>query len=90
MKVDLPHGYWNPRVELVPREELRELQLKRLNQVIRFAWDNSPFYHRLMTQHGITPKDIVTLEDFSKKFPITRREDVDKDHRCNQSGKARR
>lgn len=79
MKVDLPHGYWNPKIELMPRENLRQLQLRRLKHVIEHAWEKSPFYRNLMMKHGITPDDIVTLEDFFKRFPITRREDLDKD-----------
>lgn len=79
MKADLPHGYWNPKIELMPRSELKELQLKRLKQAIGYAWKNSPFYRELMAKHGITPDDIVTVEDFFRKFPIIRREDLDKD-----------
>lgn len=79
MKAELPHGYWNPKVELMPRADFRQLQLKRLRHVIAYAWKNSPFYRKLMIQHGITPDDILTLEDFFKRFPIIRREDLDKD-----------
>ncbi|MFQ5849577.1 MAG: phenylacetate--CoA ligase family protein [Candidatus Binatia bacterium] len=79
MKVDLPHGYWNPKIELMPRNELMQLQLRRLKQVIRYAWEMCPFYRDLMKRHGITPGDILTLEDFFKKFPVTRRDDLDKD-----------
>lgn len=83
MKADLPHGYWNPKIELMPRDELRQLQLKRLNEVIRYAWRHCRFYHDLMRKHGITPDAIATLKDFFKKFPMTRREDLDKDQSEN-------
>lgn len=79
MKVDLPHDYWNPKIELMPKKGLRQLQLRRLKQVIRYAWENCRFYRDLMRRHGITPDDILTLEDFCKRFPITRREDLDRD-----------
>jgi phenylacetate-CoA ligase len=79
MKVELPHGYWNPKIELMPKNELRQLQLKRLNGVIRYAWEKCRFYRDIMERRGITPDDIVTLEDFYKKFPVTRRDDLDKD-----------
>ncbi len=79
MKVELPHGYWNPKIELMPKNELRRLQLKRLNGVIRYAWENCRFYRDIMERRGITPDDIFTLEDFYKKFPVTRRDDLDKD-----------
>lgn len=83
MKADLPHGYWNPKIELMPRDELRQLQLKRLNEVIQYAWRHCRFYHDLMRKHGITPDAIATLKDFFKKFPMTRREDLDKDQSEN-------
>jgi len=79
MKADLPHGYWNPEIELLPEGELRKLQLKRIKEAIKLGWIQSPFYRRLMTKHSITPDDIDTLEDFFKRFPLTRRDDLDRD-----------
>ena len=79
MKVELPHGYWNPRIELLPRSDLKELQLKRLRHTIRYAWENSPFYRNLMKRHGLFPEEIRTLDNFFKWFPITRRDVLDKD-----------
>jgi len=79
MRSNLPHGYWNPKIELMPKNELKELQLKRVKEAIAYAWQKSPFYRNLMTRHGITPSDVESLEDFSSRFPITRREDLDTD-----------
>jgi phenylacetate-CoA ligase len=79
MKADLPHGYWNPKIELMRRDELKQLQLKRVQQAVAYVWENSPFYRDRMTRHGITPADCATLEDFFRKFPVTRREDLDRD-----------
>jgi phenylacetate-CoA ligase len=79
MKSNLPHGYWNPQIELMPKNGLKELQLKRVKEAIAYAWQKSPFYRNLMTRHGITPSDVESLEDFSSRFPITRREDLDTD-----------
>src|SRR3970040_372227 len=50
MRIDLPHGYWNPKIELMPKDKLRQLQLKRLREAIRYAWENSPFYRNLMAK----------------------------------------
>lgn len=79
MKIDLPHGYWNPKIELMPKGDLRRLQLRRLQESIRHAWKKSPFYRNLMAKHGVAPDGIRTLKDFFRKFPITRREDLDRD-----------
>ena len=83
MKADLPHGYWNPKIELLPRKDLRRIQLERLKQAIREAWKSCRFYRDRMERHGITPDTIATLEDFFKRFPITRRDDLDKDQLDN-------
>ena len=79
MRIDLPHGYWNPKIELMPKDRLRQIQLKRLQETIRYAWKNSPFYRNLMAKHSVAPDDFLTLEDFFRKFPITCREDLDRD-----------
>jgi phenylacetate-CoA ligase len=79
MKAELPHGYWNPKIELMPKGKLRRLQLGRVQAAIRYAWENSPFYRNLMGRYSITPEKISTLEDFFRKFPITRRADLERD-----------
>ena len=63
MKTELPHGYWNPKIELMPKGKLRRLQLKRVQDALRYAWEGSPFYRSRMAQHGVTPEIILTLED---------------------------
>jgi len=79
MKRELPHGYWNPKIELMPKAELRGLQLKRVRQALQYAWENSPFYRRLMENRGVPPGTISSLEDFCQKFPITRRAELERD-----------
>jgi phenylacetate-CoA ligase len=83
MKNDLPHGYWNPKVELMPADQLPALQLRRLQEAIRYAWKHSPFYRSRMAKHGVMPENILSLEDFFAKFPVTRREDLERDQLAN-------
>lgn len=83
MKAELPHGYWNPKIELLPRRALKELQLKRLRHTIRYAWDASPFYRRLLESHGLSPDSISSLDEFSTRIPIIRRCDLDQDQSNN-------
>lgn len=75
----LPKGYWNPKIELMPKQKLRELQLKRLRHTIKYCWSNSPFYRKKMKNAGISPDDIKTFDDFSKKFPTTSRKELNDD-----------
>ncbi len=79
MKIELPHGYWNPKIELMPRDALRQLQLRRLQNALGHAWEKSPFHRRLMEKHGVAPGTILSLEGYFQKFPITRRADLERD-----------
>lgn len=79
MSDNLPQGYWNPKVELMPRHDLEQLQLKRLKYLIRYAWERCRFYRRKMERAHIRPGDINTLGDFFQAFPVTTREELKND-----------
>lgn len=61
--------YWEEAIEAASREELRELQLRRLKKTVGIA-ANAPFYKKVFEENGITPGSIQTLEDL-KKIPFT-------------------
>ncbi|HDI11196.1 MAG TPA: phenylacetate--CoA ligase family protein, partial [Candidatus Acetothermia bacterium] len=50
--------YWNPLLETLPRERLRELQFKKFKRILQWAYDHSPFYRRLYQEAGLEPGDI--------------------------------
>ncbi len=56
-------------------EYLRELQLCRLKQVVRHVYDNVEHYRNKMSQLGVTPDDINSLEDLAK-LPFTSKVDL--------------
>jgi len=58
--------YWNPITELLPKEKLRALQLKKFKRVLKWAYDKSPFYRRLYKDAGLEPGDIKSFEDIAK------------------------
>ena len=62
--------YWNPILETLPREKLRELQLAKFKRIFRWAYENSPFYNELYRDAGIEPGDIKTFDDI-RKVPKT-------------------
>lgn len=62
--------YWNPVLETMPRERLRDLQFRKFKRILRFAYDNSPFYRRLYREAGLEPGDIKTFDDI-RKVPKT-------------------
>jgi phenylacetate-CoA ligase len=68
------------RSELDPSErmsidELRALQLKRLQWTLRHAYANVPFYTRTFDAAGVRPEDCASLEDLAK-FPFTTKHDL--------------
>ncbi len=58
-----------------PREKLIELQNKKLRLIIKHAYENVPFYHKLYSEAGINPDSIVDIESF-RKLPIITKEDL--------------
>ena len=56
-------------------DELRALQLQRLQWTLRHAYDNVPFYRRGFDAHGVHPDDCRDLADLAK-FPPTTKADL--------------
>ena len=66
--------YFNPELETMTQEQLKALQLERLQKTVRHCM-NSPFYQKKFKELGITPVDIQSVEDVSK-LPFTTKEDL--------------
>ena len=66
--------YWQEEIETMPREELEKFQLERLKQTIKQA-ANSPFYHQVFEERGITPDSFQSLDDL-RKLPFTTKDDL--------------
>ncbi len=66
---------WNQRYETMPRDELQQVQLERLQAIVNRAYENVAFYKRLFDQAGISPEDIRSLDDLSR-LPLTTRENL--------------
>jgi phenylacetate-CoA ligase len=58
--------YWNPVLETLPPEKLRTLQFRKFQRILRWAYDNSPFYHRLYHEAGLEPGDVKSFDDITK------------------------
>ncbi len=70
----------HPRAELDPIEkasidELRTLQLERMQWSLKHAYNNSPFYKARFDEAGVHPNDLKSLADLSK-FPFTNKQDL--------------
>lgn len=66
---------WNEPMECMSRDALRELQGRRLNEVVERVYHNTPFYRRKMQELGLTPDDIRTADDIVK-LPFTTKQDL--------------
>jgi phenylacetate-CoA ligase len=66
---------WDQSHETLEREELRQLQLERLQASIFRAYRNVAFYRKRFDEYGIAPEDIQSLDD-AAKLPFTTREDL--------------
>ena len=56
-------------------EEKEELQLKRLQEVVKIAYEKVNYYKKRFNEINVHPDDIETLEDL-KKFPFTTKTDL--------------
>ncbi|HEV7976334.1 phenylacetate--CoA ligase PaaK [Amycolatopsis sp.] len=61
--------------EKLSQDELRALQLERLQWTLRHAYTNVPFYTRKFDEAGVHPDDCKSLEDLAK-FPFTTKHDL--------------
>ena len=66
--------YWQKEIETMDRKDLVKFQLERLKQTIELA-GNSPFYHKIFKEKGITPDSFQSLEDL-QKLPFTTKDDL--------------
>ncbi len=67
--------YWQPDIETMKREQLEELQLKRLKKTADSVYNNVPLYAQRFKEAGIEPSDIKTLDDINK-LPFTKKNDL--------------
>jgi phenylacetate-CoA ligase len=57
---------WNPEIETMPREQLRELQSERLRDQVAYVHERSEFYRRKFAEVGLEPGDVQGLDDLHK------------------------
>jgi phenylacetate-CoA ligase len=68
-------NFWQPNIETMKRSDLQDLQLRRLKDAVKRAYDNVPFYHQKMKDLGVTPGDVTSLGD-ARALPETRKKDL--------------
>ncbi|MFP3283371.1 MAG: AMP-binding protein [Nitrososphaeria archaeon] len=72
----IPEGEYYSRIETMSYKELEEIQLRKVKAIVRYAYDNSPFYRRRWRAAGITPDDINTIDEFRRRIPVYTKDDL--------------
>lgn len=62
-------------IEIASRDEIADLQLKRMRWSLNHAYKNVPFYKKNFDAAGVHPDDLKDLGDLSK-FPFTVKNDL--------------
>jgi phenylacetate-CoA ligase len=65
LRQKIDEEYWNPLLETLPYEKLRQLQLMKFKEIFTWAYGHSKFYRKLYTDAGIEPGDIRKFDDIS-------------------------
>lgn len=66
---------WNPNKECMSREEIRELQGRRLHKIVDYVYHNVPFYRNKLQEMDIEPDDIKSIDDIVR-LPYTTKQDL--------------
>ncbi len=69
------NAIWDPQHECMPREELEQLQLERLQATLNRAYKNVRCYQNKFNQIGLVPEDVTSLADMAR-LPFTTKEDL--------------
>ena len=62
-------------IEIASIDEIRSVQLQRMQWSLRHAYDNVPMYRQRFDDHGVHPDDLKKLADLAK-FPFTYKDDL--------------
>ena len=67
--------YWEEKQECIPRDELEQLQLERLESTLNRVYMNVPFYRKRFDECNIDPESIRSAEDL-RLVPFTAKNDL--------------
>ena len=64
VKYDCP--YLHPEIEQMPEEQIKDMQLKKVQHILRKAYTTNNFYKKLCLEKDVTPDDIREYDDIEK------------------------
>lgn len=71
-------NYFDKATETLPREELADLQLRKLQAMMTELWGKNRFYTEKWQAAGLEPGDICSLSDLSR-LPLTKKHELVED-----------
>jgi phenylacetate-CoA ligase len=84
--ISADHRYWNQATQTADREQLDALHLKRIRQLVGWAYEKSPLHRRIYDDAGLKPADIRTWDDYHHRLPFTDKPDYVADQEAAASG----
>jgi phenylacetate-CoA ligase len=60
------------RTQWLPRAEIEQLQLRRLQRLLQHAYDHVGYYREVFQDAGIAPRDVRTLDDLRRLPSLTK------------------
>jgi phenylacetate-CoA ligase len=71
----MPQEYWDYKSETISLHELKKLQCKRLQKLVKYVFTTNKFYHEKISEKKIKPESIRTLKDI-EKLPFLTKQDL--------------
>ena len=69
--------YWDKEIETIRLNELKDLQLKRLKNMVKYLYQNNKYYHDEFKELEFKPYDLKKLRDI-EKLPFLTKQDLRK------------
>ena len=64
----MKRAYWD-------HDKLRDYQNEKLRRIVKYAFENSRFYHEKLKKASVKPEDVRAVEDLNK-LPIVRKSEL--------------
>ena len=63
------------KTQWLPLKRLKELQMQKLELILKHVYANVPYYKLIFDERGLKPKDIQDFDDL-KKLPVLNKKDI--------------
>ena len=67
--------FWDRKIETIPKKDLKDLQLKRLKELVKRVYTKNKYYKKKLDDAGVKPGDIKVLIDI-ENIPFLTKKDL--------------